>query len=154
MNALAGATRRTLDGLPETLAAADVDALVLDEVLWCVGLVPMHPGMPYVHVSNALTFDFSGNTPLCSYLWPHETTTEALVRNQEGLRQFAHIAESYRSVGRDYAEQVGLDIDWADSFATLKYVVIGRCLKLRCARVKSDGRNQDKQSPKWSHGGQ
>ena len=87
MNALAGATRRTLDGLPETLAAADVDALVLDEVLWCVGLVPMHPGMPYVHVSNALTFDFSGNTPLCSYLWPHETTTEALARNQEGLRQ-------------------------------------------------------------------
>jgi MGT family glycosyltransferase len=119
MHALAKATRRAIDRLPEALAAAGVDALVLDEVLWCVGLVPMHLGMPYVHVSNALTFDFSGNTPLCSYPWPHETTTEGLARNQEGLRQFADIAESYRSVGRDYAKQVGLDIDWADPFATI-----------------------------------
>src|SRR5262249_47027818 len=28
-------------------------------------------GMPYVHVSNAVHFDYSGYTPFCLYGWPH-----------------------------------------------------------------------------------
>lgn len=119
MGAITRAVEVAFQNLPQALAAADIDALVLDEVLWGVGLVPMHLGMPYVHVSSALCFDFSGNTPLCTYPWPHDITPESLARNQEGLRQFALISERYRSLGRNYAEQVGLDIDWADPFATI-----------------------------------
>ena len=50
-----------------------MDALVLDEIQRGLGAVPLHLGMPYVHVSNALPFDFSGNTPVCTFDWQHET---------------------------------------------------------------------------------
>src|SRR5260221_4852969 len=40
--------------LPRTLLEARVDALVLDQVDYGLGLVPMNLGIPYVHVSNAL----------------------------------------------------------------------------------------------------
>src|SRR5260221_2645731 len=49
--------------LPQTLLEARVDALVLDQVDYGLGLVPMHLGIPYVHISNALHLDYSGNTP-------------------------------------------------------------------------------------------
>jgi hypothetical protein len=72
--------------LPRTLRDTNVDALVLDESQRGLGAVPLHLGMPYVHVSNALPFDFSGNTPVCTFDWQHETTPEALARNQAGVR--------------------------------------------------------------------
>jgi zeaxanthin glucosyltransferase len=96
-----------------------VGALVLDEVLFGLGLVPMQLGMPYVHISNALPFDFSGKTPLCVYPWPHETTPEALARNREGVKRFAQIDKARIEVARAYASRVGLDIDWSKPFATI-----------------------------------
>jgi zeaxanthin glucosyltransferase len=105
--------------LPGVLRQQGVDAVVLDEAMFDLGLVPMHLGMPYVHISNALPFDFSGNSPLCVYPWPHETTPEALARNREGLQKFAQIDKRRIEVVRAYAKQVGLDIDWNDPFATV-----------------------------------
>lgn len=55
----------------------NVDALVLDESQRGLGAVPLHLGMPYVHVSCALPFDFSGNTSVCTFDWQHETTPGA-----------------------------------------------------------------------------
>jgi zeaxanthin glucosyltransferase len=103
--------------LPEVLREQGVDGVVLDEAMFDLGLVPKHLGMPYVHVSNALPFDFSGNTPLCVYPWPHETT--ALARNREGVQRFAQIDKARIEVVRAYAKKVGLDIDWNDPFATI-----------------------------------
>ena len=100
--------------LPQTLREANVDALVLDQVNYGLGLVPMHLGMPYVHVSNALHFDYSGNTPFAVFDWPHETTPEALVRNKAGLAGFMRSYEPATSVAHFYAKQVGLNIDWSD----------------------------------------
>src|ERR1700675_5143220 len=51
--------------------------------------MPMRVGMPYIHVSNALPFDYSGHTPLYLYGWPHEMTSAALTRNREGVARFA-----------------------------------------------------------------
>jgi MGT family glycosyltransferase len=96
-----------------------VDALVLDESESGLGAVPMHLGMPYVHISNALPIDFSGNTPPCTFDWPHETTSEALARNREGVHRLLQMYEPITSVGRVYAERVGLDIDWSDPRATI-----------------------------------
>src|SRR5260221_4060004 len=81
--------------LPRTLLEARVDALVLDQVDYGLGLVPMHLGIPYVHVSNALHIDYSGNTPLCAFDWSHETTPEALARNQAGAGIYAGISTSH-----------------------------------------------------------
>jgi MGT family glycosyltransferase len=75
--------------------------------------------MPYVHVSNALHFDFSGNTPVCTFDWQHETTPEALARNQAGVRGLLKTYEPLTSVSQAYAKKVGFDVDWTDPFATI-----------------------------------
>jgi zeaxanthin glucosyltransferase len=116
---IASALESSFKNLPQTLLEARVDALVLDQVDSGLGLVPMHLGIPYVHVSNALHIDYSGNTPLCLFDWPHETTPEALARNQAGLRGFMPVLEPVTSVVHAYAAQVGLNIDWTDPFATM-----------------------------------
>ena len=105
--------------LPRTLLEARVDALVLDQVDYGLGLVPMNLGIPYAHVSNALHIDYSGNTPLCAFDWPHETTREALSRNQAGVLGFMQVLEPVTSVAYAYAAQVGLNIDWTDPLATI-----------------------------------
>jgi zeaxanthin glucosyltransferase len=105
--------------LPRLLRKKGMDAVVLDEAMFGLGLVPMHLGMPYVHISNALPFDFSGNTPLCVYPWPHETTPEAFARNREGVQRFAQVDKRRIEVVRAYAREVGLNVDWKDPFATI-----------------------------------
>ena len=53
-----------LKTLPEIVSETGVDALVLDPVQFYAELGAMQLGMPYIHVSAALHFDFSGHTPL------------------------------------------------------------------------------------------
>jgi zeaxanthin glucosyltransferase len=84
---VANVLKAAFRNLPQTLQEGYIDALVLDQVDYGLGLVPMHPGIPYVHVSNALHLDYSGNTPLATFDWPHETTPAASIRNQEGVRK-------------------------------------------------------------------
>jgi zeaxanthin glucosyltransferase len=105
--------------LPGILREQGTNAVVLDEVFFGLGLVPMHLGMPYAHISNALPFDRSGATPLCVYPWPHETTPEALARNRDGVEKFAQIEKPGIEVVRAYARRVGLEVDWNDPFATI-----------------------------------
>ena len=103
--------------LPRALRETGAQALVLDGVHPELGLVPMHLGMPYVHVSNSLHYDFSGHTPLFAFDWPHETTPEAFARDKEAVRSFLQLLERNRSIARTYAEQVGLDFDCNDPLA-------------------------------------
>src|SRR5436190_1714688 len=70
---VANACRAALEDGPRALRESAADALILDAVQRGFDLVAMHLGIPYIHVSNALHFDFSGHTPLCLYDWPHET---------------------------------------------------------------------------------
>ena len=105
--------------LPQALRDVSADALVLDESERGLGCVPMHLGMPYAHISNALPFDLSGTTPAYTFDWPHETTSEALARNLEGLRGLLQVYEPITTVAHAYAERVGLKVDWTDPFATI-----------------------------------
>ena len=105
------------DRLPQALRETGVEALVLDGVQIELGLVPMHLDMPYVHVSNSLHYDFSGHTPLFAFDWPHETTPETFARNKDAVRSFLQLLERNRSIGRAYAEEVGLDFDCNDPLA-------------------------------------
>ena len=116
---IANSLEAAFRNLPQTLQQARVDGLVLDQVDSGLGLVPMHLGIPYVHVSNALHLDYSGNTPLATFDWPHETTPAASIRNQDGVRRIMQASEPLISVGRAYAKHVGLDIDWSDPMATM-----------------------------------
>jgi len=66
--------RNLLNQLPATVAAAGIDALVMDATQYYLGLVPLHLGIPYVHISPGLPLDLSGATPPRFFGWPFETT--------------------------------------------------------------------------------
>jgi len=116
---IAARTEAMLNSLPATFAAAGVDAVVLDSYEMFREVIPMSLGMPYVHVSNALHFDYTGYTPLCLYDWPHETTPETLARNRRGLAKFIRMFAEAHTAVRAHAERLGLKIDWDDPSATI-----------------------------------
>ncbi len=112
-------TERILKSLPAIVQANGVDALVIDPVQFYAELGAMQLGMPYIHVSASMHHDYAGNTPLCLYDWPHQTTLAALARNREGVAKFAKILEGSSAGVRAHAESVGLKIDWEDLGSTL-----------------------------------
>ncbi len=112
-------TETILKSLPATVTAAGIDALVLDTVQLYAELGAMQLGMPYVHVSAALHFDYSGHTPLSMYGWPHQTTPAALARNREGVAKFVKMLEGSNAGIRAHAKNAGLKIDWENPGSTL-----------------------------------
>jgi zeaxanthin glucosyltransferase len=112
-------TETILRSLPSMVQANGVDALVIDTVQFYAELGAMQLGMPYVHVSAAMHLDYTGNTPLSHYDWPHQTTPAALARNREGVAKFAKLVKSVNAGVRTYAERIGLTVDWDDLGSTL-----------------------------------
>jgi zeaxanthin glucosyltransferase len=119
VGSVADTLKAALKNLPDALNKTRAEAVVLDQVQIGLELVPMRMQIPYVHVSNALHFDFSGNTPFCVYDWPFDPTPAGISRNKDGLQRFMRLYEPVLEVGRSYAKEVGLDIDWNDPFATI-----------------------------------
>jgi len=107
------------EGLPTTLKAAGVDAVVADTDQFYAELVPMSLGIPYVHVSNGLHLDFTGYTPLCLYGWTHEMTPKARARNREGVANFLQMLRQTQFGARAYAERMRLEIDWENPYGTI-----------------------------------
>ena len=65
IDAIAAITEVKWKTLPKLLSSNGIDALVLDNYEFYGEVVPMHLGMPYAILSNALHFDYSGAyTPL------------------------------------------------------------------------------------------
>jgi MGT family glycosyltransferase len=116
---LASRTETMLHWLPTVLVQEGIDALVIDTYQFYAELVPMHLGIPYIHVSNALPFDYSGYTPLCLYGWPHETTSAALARNRTGVAKFTGMLTEANAPVRAYAKSLGLRIDWENPGSTI-----------------------------------
>jgi zeaxanthin glucosyltransferase len=119
IQSLGGLMEVTLNSLPAKLAAAGADAVVLDTYQFYLELIPMSLGLPYVHVSNALHFDYSGYTPLCVYDWPHETTPAALARNRKGVAKLTQMLKQANAGARAFAGRAGLKIDWDNPAATI-----------------------------------
>src|SRR6202043_1292674 len=105
-------TETILNSLPAVVQANGIDALLIDTVQFYAELGAMQLGMPYIHVSNALHFDFSGYTPLSIYGWPHQTNPTALARNREGVEKFSTMLVAANTGIRAHAERAGLKIDW------------------------------------------
>jgi zeaxanthin glucosyltransferase len=119
IEALGHMMEAVLNSLPAALATAGADAVVLDTYQYYVELIPISLSLRYVHVSNALHFDYSGYTPLCMYDWPHEMTPAALTRNLKGVANLARMLKQANAAVRAYAERAGLKIDWDDPGSTL-----------------------------------
>jgi MGT family glycosyltransferase len=75
--------------------------------------------IPYVHVSPALHFDYSGYTPPLYRGWPHETTPQAIERNREVIAQLTEMIGRVSGPVRAYAERAGLKVNWADLSSTI-----------------------------------
>src|SRR5215467_12370799 len=114
-----GYTASLFESLPDTLSRAGVDGIVLDQYQPYVELIPMHLQMPFIHVSNALHVDYTGRTPICFVDWPHQTGTDALVRNLEGVRRARVLLEPVTAEAQAYARKVGLSVDWNNPHSTL-----------------------------------
>jgi MGT family glycosyltransferase len=110
--------------LPQTLAENRVEALVIDTIHSFLQLVPMSLDMPFAQIWNVLNIDFSGATPPCFFSWPHETTPEALARNAEGVKMAIEIFTPVRHAAMEYAEKVGLAIDWSDPAAIMSKLAV------------------------------
>ena len=78
-------TEAIFKSLPKMVKATEIDALIIDPIQFFVELAAMKLRIPYITVATALYLDYFGYTPLGIYDWPHETTPEALIRNQEGI---------------------------------------------------------------------
>jgi zeaxanthin glucosyltransferase len=98
--------------LPGKFVEAGIDALVIDTAYFFVQLIPIGLDMPFVQIWNVLPRDSSGTTPPSWFSWRLESTPEALARNVEGLKQVGALFVPVLPIARDYAESVGLEIDW------------------------------------------
>ena len=94
VNAVAALNEVKWRTLPNLLSSTGIDALVVDNYDFYGEILPRHLGLPYLVVSDALHFDYSGYTPLCVYNWAHENTPEALKRNRQGVSRFAEMTSS------------------------------------------------------------
>jgi zeaxanthin glucosyltransferase len=119
IRSLLAQTESILKSLPEIVRTNRVDALILDTTQRYVELGAMHLDIPYLHVSAALHFDYSGYTPPIYQSWPHETTPQALARNREGVAQITEKLAAANGQVRAYAERAGLEVDWGDLSSTL-----------------------------------
>jgi MGT family glycosyltransferase len=104
--------------LPQTLRSLRPAAVVLDQVQFGLGLIPMHLGIPYAHVSMAIPFDVTGAVPLPLFDWPYSTAPEALARNREAAAQYQRAIQPMRSIADAYAVSAGIRVDWAAPWAT------------------------------------
>ncbi len=112
-------TETILKTLPTIVQENGIEALLIDAVQLYAELGAIELGLPYIHVSNALHFDFSGHTPLSFYDWPHQTTPAALARNREGVAKFANMLNGANAGIKKYAAKAGLRIDWENLHSTL-----------------------------------
>jgi zeaxanthin glucosyltransferase len=108
-----------IKSLPAIVRSNQIDALIIDCVNFYVELAALQLGIPYIHVSAAAHFDYSGHTPLMFYGWPHETNAAALARNRDGAAKFIQMLNETNGGIRAHAAAAGLEIDWDNPHATL-----------------------------------
>jgi zeaxanthin glucosyltransferase len=113
-----------LEDLPAKIRNTNVDGLLIDTTYRFVEVVPMHLGIPYIHIWNILHFDFSGSTPPPLYNWPHKTDPEASARNLAGTEAARDFFDTVRPVAQSFAIRNGLDIDWSDPTATISKLAV------------------------------
>ena len=114
INRIAARTAVKWKQLPKLLSSAGIDAVVVDNVDFYSEAIPIHLGLPYAILSNALHLDYSGYTPLCVYDWPHQNTPEAMRRNRQGVLKFTDILIRSSADLLKKMERAGIKPNWKD----------------------------------------
>ncbi len=106
--------------LPRVLAETGIEALVIDTIHMYLEVVPMSLGIPYAHVWNILNIDFSGATLPSVVSGPYNDAPDARARNLEALKKSDNAFFGLvQPLAAEYAERVGLKLDWSDPAATV-----------------------------------
>lgn len=106
--------------LSRTLSETGIEALVLDTIHMYLEVVPMSMGILYAHVWAILNIDFSGTTPASVVPGLYEATPAGRARNLEGLKMSDNAFFGLvQPLAEEYAERVGLKLDWSDPSATV-----------------------------------
>jgi zeaxanthin glucosyltransferase len=108
-----------IKSLPAIVQSNQIDALVIDCGNMYVELAAIQLGIPYIHVSAAMHFDYSGHTPIMFYGWPHETSAAALARNRDAVATFIQMRHEVDGGIRAHANAAGLKIDWDNPCSTI-----------------------------------
>ncbi|MBV8214038.1 MAG: glycosyltransferase family 1 protein [Verrucomicrobia bacterium] len=119
MGLLMDMSESMIKALPGIVKSNQIDALVIDDISFYVQLAALELGIPYIHASAAMHFDYSGHTPLMMYPWPHETNAAAQARNRDGAAKFVQMLNEVNGGIRAHAEAAGLKIDWDNPHSTL-----------------------------------
>ena len=119
MGLLMAMSESMIKSLPGIVQSNQIDALVIDCISFYVELAALQLGIPYIHVSAAMHFDYSGHTPLMMYGWPHETNAAARARNQDGAAKFVQMLNEVNGEIRAHAGAAGLKVDWDNPHSTL-----------------------------------
>jgi zeaxanthin glucosyltransferase len=106
--------RAAFDDSERAIRDSRADALVLDATSRGLNLVAMRLKVPFIQVSNAMHFDFSGRTPLCLVGSPYRPRPLAFIRNLLTAKGFLLMGAPVTAIERAYAKQVGLAINVAD----------------------------------------
>lgn len=114
LNIFKDTVRAAFDDGERVIRESRADALVLDATSRGLNLVAMHLQVPFIQVSNAMHFDFSGRTPLCLVDTPYRPGQFGFVRNLLTIKAFMLMGRPVTALERAYAKQVGLTIDVAD----------------------------------------
>jgi zeaxanthin glucosyltransferase len=123
-------TQSLFDDLPRVLRETRTDAVVLDDAITYLGFVPLHLGLPYVSVANALYFAFSGKAPLCFFDWPYDPSPAGIARNLEGLKLAEPAFARQKAIAHEFAERTRLSIDWTDPYvASSKFALLSQAPK-------------------------
>ena len=102
-------TEAIFKSLPKMVEETGIEGLIIDPIQFFVELAAMKLRIPYITVASALYLDYFGYTPPGIFDWPHETTPEALIRNQEGIVKCARL--TYNERIKAYAKEAGLKTD-------------------------------------------
>jgi zeaxanthin glucosyltransferase len=100
------------------LASEHPDGVVFDTYQPYLELSAIALNLPYVHVSNAVHFDVSGETPLCFFDWEPSDSAEAKERNLTGVEHFRKLLEPSLQVAKEYASEKKIEVEWSDIKAT------------------------------------
>jgi MGT family glycosyltransferase len=114
LNIFKDTVRAAFDDGERAVRESRAEALVLDATSRGLNLVAMQLKVPFIHVSNAMHFDFSGHTPLCLVDAPYRPGTLAFLRNFLTIKGFLLMGAPVTAIERAYAKRVGLTINVAD----------------------------------------
>ncbi|KYC40334.1 glycosyl transferase family 1 [Scytonema hofmannii PCC 7110] len=95
----------TLRELPDTIKAADIDILLIDQARREVGSVAEFLDIPFISVCNALIFNVESKIPPGFTTWSYNPSWWASVRNQVGYSLIKRLAQPILALVNDYRQQ-------------------------------------------------